>query len=445
MKTFLTLAILLLLHDVNAQNCVIRFVATEKSTKTPISRVCIQQIVSGKLTNTQFTNSKGYAYFNVTDFENSNFTYNHIAYLALDEFDRKVLIKNKLDTLDIPIRFYFNKEHLLDEVVIKPVGKPDTVFESARVSVSDFEFMPSGNLLLLTYPKNLKKGTELVLFDGLSILSYIPIEESGIELIRDYKQNAHVVCEKNIFGIIEEANKIQLYKIDRPYFEAYIKPIVDSVHSSYIFSNFNPNYPAFSYYSYEPVDSVYKKICDVKDELMMELYRSEFKYVDVRTKIWAKEKEKETGIDKEIWVGMNYFTSSIYYKELYAPLFRKNNAFLLFDHYKNFMYSYDLQGNIVDSIPLYYHLRPNESGWKNQMIQDSETGEIYVCFEVGAKSLLRRFDTVTGKLSSAVELYFNYPQNIQIRNGFAYYIYRPFESMQKKYLYKERLSFDRNN
>lgn len=36
---------------------------------------------------------------------------------------------------------------------------------------------------------------------------------------------------------------------------------------------------------------------------MMELYRSEFKYVDVRTKLWAMDKEHETGIDKEIWVG----------------------------------------------------------------------------------------------------------------------------------------------
>jgi hypothetical protein len=173
----------------------------------------------------------------------------------------------------------------------------------------------------------------------------------------------------------------------------------------------------------------------------MELYRSEFKYVDTRTKIWAKEKEKETGVDKEIWVGMYYFTSSIYYKELYAPLFMKQDTFYLFDHYKNYMFSFNAAGKALDSIPIFYHLSKRENGWQKQLIQDVENGEIYIYFEKGGRAMLRQFNTHTGELSDAVELYYSYPTHIQVRNNFTYYIYRPYESIQKKFLYRERLPF----
>lgn len=442
MKSFILFFVFLSVSFAYSQSLVVRFVAKDKQSGDFVSRVCIQELERGVLLQTTYTNILGEAFFQVHDRENVHFTYNHSAYFVLDEFNPKQLKSIKTDTITIVLRLYFNQERLLDEVTVKPVGRPDTVFESERVSVSDFEFMPSGNLLLLTYPKTLSKGTELVLFDGQKILSYIPLTENGKELIRDYLKNAHVVCENTVFGIHEMNNQIEVSPIPKEYFNAYIKPIVDSNQSKLYFTNFNPNYPAFDYYSFETKDSVYQHLCEVKDNLMMELYRSEFKYVDVRIKIWAKEKEKETGIDKEIWVGMNYFTNSIYYKELYAPLFQLRDTFYLFDHYQNQLFSFDKNGSKIDSLPIYYHLQPNVNGWKKQIIQDFETGELFLCFEQGGKMKLRHFDVSTGKLSAAIELHFKYPQEVQIRNNIAYYIYRPYESIQKKYLYSERLPFE---
>ena len=76
------------------------------------------------------------------------------------------------------------------------------------------------------------------------------------------------------------------------------------------------------------------------------------------------------------------------------------------------------------------------------MIQDYETGEIFIHYENAGKAQLRHFNTTTGKLGSPIELHFKYPENIQIKGNSVYYIYRPFESTQKKYLYRERLPFD---
>jgi uncharacterized secreted protein with C-terminal beta-propeller domain len=50
---------------------------------------------------------------------------------------------------------------------------------------------------------------------------------------------------------------------------------------------------------------------------------------------------------------------------------------------------------------------------------------------------LHRINLATGKAEEAISLVYDYPSSIQIRNEEVYYTYRPFESSQKKYLYKE--------
>jgi len=222
----------------------------------------------------------------------------------------------------------------------------------------------------------------------------------------------------------------------------YIAPIVDTTITKYFFSDFNPVYPAFDYYTFDAVDSSYKKIAKVEDELMMELYRSEYKWVDVRTKLWAKDMEHQTGIDAEIWVGATYFTQSIYYKELYAPMFRRNDTIFMFDHYKNLMFRYNANGNAMDSLPIFYHLQPKQTGWKKQLIQDQITGQVYIVYEKAGQISLRRIDLATGELKEAIPLHYKYVENILVRDNRVYYTYRPFETALKKYLYEEWLPLD---
>jgi hypothetical protein len=422
-----------------AQTTTIRIIAKDRSNSDPISRVYIRQFQGDSLVTSQYTTLKGIAYFKVSTSKATTFELEHIAFNPIEEIPTKVFSGKPTDTLTLQVRMYYSKERLIEEVVIKPPGSPDTIFESSRVSVSDFEFLPNGNLLLLTYPKNLKRGTELLLYDGFKSLGEIPLPEQGKELIRDYRGNPHVVTEHKIYGITETNRKIEIAQIEKDYYMTYIAPIVDSAYTKFYFSNFNPNFPAFDYFTFDVIDSTYKKIAKVQDDLMMELYRSEFKYVDVRTKLWAMDKENETGVDKEIWVGMYYFTGSIYYKQLYAPIFARNDSVFLFDHYKNLLFKYSYKGDLLDSVPIYYHLQAKENGWKKRLIQDYETGEVYIYYEVAGKAQLRHFNTSTGKLSQPIELHFKYPENIQIRSNSVYYIYRPFETIQKKYLYRERL------
>jgi hypothetical protein len=347
----------------------------------------------------------------------------------------------KSDTLSIEIEMKADDQQEIKEVIIKAPGIPDTVFQSEKLSVADFEIQKDGRIILLTYPKQLKKGGDILLFDGQDVLATFPVDDNPQKLIRDFRGNTHVVCENNIFTLQSQKNNLFLASIEKDYFIKYIVPIVDTNRTKMYLNNFNEVFPAFDYFTFDKLDSSYRKLMHIEDEWMMELYKSEYKWMDVRTKLWAKNKEYETGIEAEVWVGANYFTQSLYYQEAYAPLFHRNDSLFIFDYAHDQLTIFSSWGRALDTIPIYYHYNPTKTGWKKNMIQDKETGAFYGVFETNGYSYLGLIDVTSGKIINKVKLAFKYVDKIRVNNNFVYYVYRPFESTQKKYLYKEQLPY----
>jgi hypothetical protein len=359
-----------------------------------------------------------------------------------EDFVQGFKIKDLKDTVKIEIFLTPSGIQTIKEVIIKAPGIPDTVYGSDRLSVADFEIQKNGEIILLTYPKQLKKGGEIVLFDGGKELTNFPVLEDVPEkLLKDFRGNTHVVCENGIYTLIVKYNELNISTIDKEYFLKYIAPIVDTNRTKLFLNNFNPIYPAFDYFTFDKIDSTYRKLMHIEDDLMMELYKSEYKWMDVRTKLWAKNKEIETGIEAEVWVGANYFTQSIYYEEAYAPLFHRNDSLFVFDYSKDRIMIFSVLGNLIDTVPIYHHYNPRKIGWKKILIQDKVTGAIYALFELNGISYLGMIDVKTGNIGNKVRLNFKYVDKIRVHNNFVYYIYRPFESVQKKYLYREQLPY----
>lgn len=325
-------------------------------------------------------------------------------------------------------------------VYISPPS-PDTVVGFENYSIADFEFMPSGNLLLLTYDKKLEKSAVLrLLSPNMEELDINYMGDNVVELRKDFRGNVHCVAEERVYWIKEKNNALYSYLENRDYFFRYVAPIIDTIGTKLYYSNYSEIYPAFDYMEFDTKDSAFQVMLKIEDELIMELYRSEFKYVDVRTKLWAHEKQMETGIDKEIWVGATVFTNSVYYTPLYAPLFKVNeNELLVFDHYKNYMFRYHHEEGFTDSIRISYHLNDRKSGWEQPLIQDQINGKVYALFLKGGYSYLSEIDQTTGQVLKSFKLYYKYVEQIQIINDEVFYIYRPFESPQKKFLYREKL------
>lgn len=433
-RKLLTLAFLLA-GCISAQTqSTLYFEIRDVKTNTPLSGVTVSLVQGSKLLSVGKTDEAGK--FNAKTRATGKLTVNCTA-PNYETFERELEIE--LDSLFFLLSLRPVKIQEIKEVVVKAPGAVDTVFGSDRLSVEDFEVLSNGNLLLLTYSKRLTKGSELILFDGQQYLNSFPIPGRADHLEKDYRGNVHVICTDRVFTILSEKNNLQIAQLDKDYFYRYIAPILDTNGHDLYFSDFDKNYPEFSVWKFDQVDSAYLKFRTVRDDLMMELYRAEYKWVDVRTKLWAKNLEYQTGIDAEIWVGANYFTRSVYYKELYAPFFKVNSSLLVFDYYREQMYTHQLDGTIKDSAELTHHLYKKETGWKSELIQDKVTGNIFAWFEKAGTSYLGKIDLLSGEIQEKYQLNFKYLNKIEIHNNFVYYIYRPFESPQKKFLYKEKL------
>ena len=440
MKTIFTFLVLFFTNFTFGQYTVVVCIQlNDKTDGSGIPNVQVKlELDSLKIERT--SNRLGKVYFNAFYGQSFTFKAEHYKFNEISS-KRKIPTKNLLDTITYKFEMEFIRVQNQEEMVVAAPGVPTVYFKSNQLSVADFEVLSSGEMLLLTYPKRLNKGNELLVYDGRNIKRRFSVPDVAEELVLDYRKNPHVICEKNVYGVILNNNDITLSTIDKTYFMKYLAPILDTNKTKLYFSNFNKDYPAFDYFTYDQIDSSYTKILQIKDDLMMELYRSEYKWVDVRTKLWAKNLELQTGIDAEIYVGANYFTQSPYYKELYAPLFHRNDSLFVFDYYKDKLRTYNDLGEPIDSISIYHHYDKRKTGWESELIQDSKTGEIYALFDRAGFSYLGRINTKTGEITEQVKLEYRFVEKIAIHNNFVYYIYRPFESPQKKYLYMERLPY----
>ena len=429
---------------VNSQVAAINFIDKKTGESIPNVQVSIQILNLGSQAQDSViklkSDYKGYVSLNASYKTILNVISDHPMYeRQISSFRFKESTK---DTVNFEI---FLKQAIfqnINEVVIRAPGIPDTIYGSERLSVADFEIQKNGKIVLLTYPKQLKKRSEIVVFDGREELTSFPmLDDIPDKLIKDFRGNIHVICENGVYTVIVKSNEVHVSSIEKDYFFKYISPIVDTNRTKMFLNNFNSIYPAFDYFTFDKIDSTYRRLLHIEDDLMMELYKSEYKWADVRTKLWAKNKEMETGIEAEVWVGANYFTQSIYYEEAYAPLFHRNDSLFIFDYSKDRLLIFSVLGNIIDTIPVFHHYNPRKMGWKKNLIQDKVTGAIYALFELNGFSYLGLIDTKTGSIVNKVRLNFKYVDKIRVHNNFVYYIYRPFESMQKKYLYREQLPY----
>jgi hypothetical protein len=356
-----------------------------------------------------------------------------LIYFTNDDLNR---MRRKTIQVEIGLRF---DGQITDEYTVDGVYKPTVVFGSEVFSVADFEIDFSGNLFAIIYPKTIKKSAYIVKIEEGEIVKRYRIPFLPEQMTIDYAGKIYVLGNDSFWRLTYKQGDIQIESSDRAWFDKQIEPIIDTFENHVFYTTYVEHYPAFECMRVSTNDSIYKELYYIEDEEMMEHYRAEYKYADVRTKLWAWDMERETNIDREVWVGANNFTQSIYYEPPYAPVFLKQDTLLVFDHYKDHLFKIDVKHEkICDSVPISYH-RPWRNDWSNRIIQDPITKEIYILFDKAGYSFLKRINPHTGKLDFEFPLHYRYVEKIRVINGWVHYIYRPFESIQKKYLYKEEI------
>lgn len=358
--------------------------------------------------------------------------------------------KKSSEKIQVDFKLTF-ESYMLPEMNVS--GAPQTVWSSDQLNVADFAFVGK-NLLLLTYEKEerwkkqeeskitLLQGCQLILLDenNKEVLR-TSVPEVSINFYVNYLNEVFLRCRQSIFHIRLNDDKIVLEKIPEEDFRKGIQPIIDTCGPLTCFSNYNADYPAFEYMIFNAIDSSYKTFRYMIDEKMMEMFRSEYKYLDTRGKLEAFTFEVNTGIDKEIIAAyMNGFQNTPYYEPLNTPLIRCNDTLIIFDHHHDKMIQFDWNGQALDSVLIQYHKTLRPERWDEKILKDRKTQKIYTSFRKQGITYIREINKQNGEVSAGQKLSYKYVENVRVSDDSVYYVYRPFESSQNRFLYKELIA-----
>ncbi len=358
--------------------------------------------------------------------------------INLEAYQRKIK-REKVIPLTILLKY---KGQFSEEVDVLGNYTPPIVYSSKQLEVSDYAIVDDETTVLLVYPKRPNAGSQLIWYAHDSVVNTKNCPENAEQLITDYRNRIYLRCKKHDY-LLSDGAQLNLLKVNRNELNKSIRPVEDTLDNHALFFNtYYKYYPAFDYYKINLRDTSDILLHHIEDTVMMEQYRAEYKWADPQVKLWAWDKESETGIDREVWIGANYFTHSVYYEPPYGDFFIRNDTAYVFDFYKNKMYVYNaISGEKLKQIEIDFFLNTRktwwETGWQKTMLQDPITRKIYTYFDLGGYVELYEINLETGKKENHFTLFYRYSENIQIYNEHVYYIFRPFGSIQKKYLYKE--------
>lgn len=333
----------------------------------------------------------------------------------------------------------------IDTISIYSSFKPDTLVGSPKFSIYDFDFHED-KYILLTSQKSLEKA-ELKLADasGKIITRYSVPKEGGEakEFYHDYMGYTNLICKNYIYRINIYHDRFILIPLSIEDVNSFIKPIVDTINRKIIFSDYWKEYPLFNYYSFNEKDSIKQRIHTVEDAELMHAYNFEYYSLMPKEKLAARRLAMELKTDKHIVASlMSGFTKSMFYEPLFAPLYIINDTICVFDHYKDKLYHLNKNCNKIDSVSINYNHPKNWKEWKNKMLKDDIENLIYAEYEKNGHKYIKQISTQTGKEIGKYSLQFHSADKLKIHDGYVYYIYRPFESTQEKYFYREFIKLE---
>lgn len=407
----------------------------DKETKKPLSSISVKLLNSTIVTE---TNKKGAFELMVPRVKHISLLVSSVSW---KKEVRELDLEDYRDTVNI--YFYLKQEtYLLDSVDIFAKTKPDTIFGSNKFSVIDFDFHED-RYILLTIDRKTDKPFVRLADEGQHILSSFPVpKEAGEikELFHDFLGYTNVICKEAIFKVRVKGDKISLASLPVEDYNSMIRPVIDTINNQLLFSNYNRDFPMFSYMSYNVKDSSRKTLAEVEDPELMHAYRFEYYSLKPAEKLLARNLADEYGMDKhQVAALLTGFTHSMFYAPLYAPLYVIGDTIHVFDHYKDCLFHLDKNGKKIDSVKIGYHHPKNWREWKNVMLKDLVENSIYAVYDNNGHKYMKRISYRTGKEEGKYKLIHHSAEKIRIRDGYIYYVYRPFESQQEKFLYKEKI------
>ncbi|MFM2316501.1 MAG: hypothetical protein RLZZ155_833 [Bacteroidota bacterium] len=342
-------------------------------------------------------------------------------------------------------------EQIYQLPVMAITDAPDSVFGSVKYSVGDFVWW-NGKLTMLLYEReklvkpvsetrDLWEEAWIAQIDSFGkIVTSFHINEPAERFHLTPTGACFVLTENSVFQLRAEPF-LHLDKLSYTTFHQEYEPICGFLHSNIVFNTFTEEYPEFSYYLLKDGSTDPIELERVADSLTMELFKSEYKYMNGRAKRIAYQYELDYGVPKEIVAGqMTRFKESPYYRDPVAKIVQLEERWSIFNISQKQVISINADGIVQSRLNMKAEgsigsLTSKEKILSVQYVPDSKEMVCFTQLRTGESMLyLLKED---GSLELKKNLYWQHIRNPQIKNGRVYYLYRPFESRNNWYLYAE--------
>ena len=362
------------------------------------------------------------------------------SYTGYQPETRELSFKTR-DTLRLHIALK-PKLNLLDSVSVVATHKPETLVAKPNYSIYDFDFYEDKLLLLTSEGSMAKACVRLADYRG-KIISTFELPRSAGEarhFFHDYEGYSELICSDSIFRIEVLNTELMVSTVPRRDFERYLLPVADTLNNQYYYNDRWEKYPQFNYYYIKKHDSLAHVLSTVANADLMKLYNLEYYYLPPRMQLEARRYASHYKTDVHIVAAlMSGFTQSLFYEPLYAPLFILKDTVCIFNHHNDFLYHYSKQNQLIDSVRISYHHPKNWREWKKQLFVDEGENKVYAFFSRDGHHYLKHIHYQTGKETATYKLKHHSAEKIKIKDGYVYYVYRPFGSTQERFLYRERI------
>lgn len=357
------------------------------------------------------SNEKGYFFLKVTKLP-SILEISHVAYKKSTHHCKngnslkiEILLQKQLDSLP---------------TVNISAHKIVNLVEKKFFDVVDYEFY-NENILLLAYSyKDIVNPWLIMINNKGDTLYRFPVNNDG-KLYRDCLGNIHLVTKEFAYQIFIDNKSLHLlYPLNPDTFYKILDPCVTEINNKYFIKQWSLHNQVLSYSMVNAADTSKKTVKVISDDKALRMLADRNRFYSMGTTV-------PTEAD-------NRFEEMCFFDPIFAPMLRIKDKIVIFNFINSKIEIYNDKGEPLKETPISFH---KTKDWKEEIISDENTGKVYAIFKGKGITKIREINLETGTPSNTIAIPdFKYIENIKIRNGNAYFLYRINSPLELMKLYK---------
>lgn len=312
------------------------------------------------------------------------------------------------------------------EAVTVNKQKIDTLISNRRASILDYDFI-TDKLVVLSFTKNLRNVRISLLDEQQDTLFSAACPERSQRFFKDCMGNLNLLTADSVYPLEIWHDSIYfLRSVPLPKFEESVFPCVLALGKSLYFGEkfggqeiktshfkFNSNNNVALYFGVNQEDYSSKKLALIYDEVSMKLKRDEMDYL-------THKKEASFYITNSLQQEFDLiFAETVLIKEIYAPLFARNDSILIFNFVNNRLEWYNSEGESLHQQSIEFHKTKN---WKRIVKMDSGNGRFFAVYSSNGRVSLKEINPYTGNELKTTGIPYPFPENIKIHRGEIYFL-----------------------